>query len=100
MVLNRVLSSASQLLRLNNPPQIVLVGHPTLRKPAKPIPIHEITSPKITSIINKMSSCFGKGLIGLAAPQVKTINIFGISLNCFTLLFLLLYMYVKKRNKF
>jgi peptide deformylase len=51
--------------------KVAVLGHPVLRKPAEPIPVKDIKSPKIQQLIQDMAETMveydGRGL---AAPQV------------------------------
>ena len=51
--------------------KIIRMGHPTLRKPARPLEAHELESPEIGRLVNDMIDTLNdSGGIGLAAPQI------------------------------
>ncbi len=51
--------------------KIIRMGHPTLRKPARPLEAHELASPEIGRLVNDMIDTLNdSGGIGLAAPQI------------------------------
>lgn len=52
--------------------KIIRMGHPTLRKPARPLTKSELRSPEIARLVNDMIETLAdSGGIGLAAPQVN-----------------------------
>jgi peptide deformylase len=52
--------------------KIIRMGHPTLRKVARPLATNELASPEIGRLINDMVDTLAdSGGIGLAAPQVN-----------------------------
>jgi peptide deformylase len=51
---------------------IIRMGHPTLRTPAKPYPIEDIGSPRFNQLIEDLTDTLAdSGGIGLAAPQIN-----------------------------
>jgi peptide deformylase len=50
---------------------IIRMGHPTLRTPAKPYPIEDIGSPQFNQLVEDLTDTLAdSGGIGLAAPQI------------------------------
>jgi peptide deformylase len=63
----------------NHPPEIVQTGHPALHTPAQAIPLTDIGSPAIKSVIADMIAALEsqKDGVGIAAPQIgESLRIF------------------------